>query len=100
MLTCGVWVGCDDRAAHFTSMEYGQGARAAMPVFGKFMNLCYNDPALPYMSAVANPDPNNKTRMRDFVAPDGFTGNAYGCLPKDSEGNEVKTTIIDQKDWD
>ena len=100
MLTCGVWVGCDDRAAHFTSMEYGQGARAAMPVFGKFMNLCYNDPVLPYMSAVANPDPRDKMRMRDFVAPDGFTGNAYGCLPKDGDGNEVKTTIIDQKDWD
>ena len=47
-----------------------------------------------------NPDPNDKTRMRDFVAPDGFTGNAYGCLPKDAEGNEVRTTIIDQKDWD
>ena len=99
MLTCGVWVGCDDRAEHFTSMEYGQGARAAMPVFGKFMNRCYNDPALPYMSAVANPDPSRKM-MRDFVAPDGFEGNAYGCLPKDGEGNEIKTTIIEQKDWD
>ena len=75
-------------------------AKSTMPVFGKFMNLCYNDPALPYMSAVANPDPNNKNRMRDFVAPDGFTGNAYGCLPKDGDV-EMRTTILEEQEkWD
>ena len=31
MLTCGVWVGCEDRAAHFRTITYGQGARAALP---------------------------------------------------------------------
>lgn len=92
MLTCGVWVGCDDRSAHFTSMAYGQGARAAMPVFGRFMNKCYNDPKLPYydvVKAAKGDDP-----RYTFKAPDGFIGNEYGCLPQD-DTKEITTTIMD-----
>ena len=88
-LTCGVWVGCDDRAAHFTSMEYGQGARAAMPVFGLFMQKCYNDPHLPYKQIADNPtDP----RYR-FAPPDGFEGNEYGCLPDEPNANTTAPPI-------
>ena len=41
-----VWTGFDDERIHFTSMEYGQGARAALPVWANFMKRCYADPAL------------------------------------------------------
>ncbi|QSB27424.1 penicillin-binding protein 1A [Flavobacterium sp. CLA17] len=45
-LVTGVWVGCEDRSARFKSLTYGQGATAALPVWGYFMKLCYADPGL------------------------------------------------------
>lgn len=45
-LVTGVWVGCEDRSARFKSITYGQGATAALPVWGYFMKLCYKDPEL------------------------------------------------------
>lgn len=45
-LVTGVWVGCEDRSARFKSITYGQGATAALPVWGYFMKLCYADPTL------------------------------------------------------
>jgi penicillin-binding protein 1A len=40
-LVTGCWVGCDDRAVHFRDLEFGQGARMAMPIYGKFMQKVY-----------------------------------------------------------
>ena len=45
-LVAVVWAGFDDERIHFTSMEYGQGARAAMPIWAYFMKKCYSDPTL------------------------------------------------------
>lgn len=45
-LVTGVWVGCEDRSARFKSLTYGQGATAALPVWGYFMKLCYEDETL------------------------------------------------------
>jgi penicillin-binding protein 1A len=42
-LVTGVWVGCEDRSARFKSITYGQGATAALPVWGYFMKKCYAD---------------------------------------------------------
>jgi penicillin-binding protein 1A len=46
-LVCGVWVGGDDRSIHFRS-RMGEGARSAMPIFGKFMQSVYTDSKLGY----------------------------------------------------
>lgn len=45
-LVTGVWVGCEDRSARFKSITYGQGATAALPIWGYFMEMCYADPEL------------------------------------------------------
>jgi penicillin-binding protein 1A len=45
-LACGVWVGCEDRSARFKGITYGQGATAALPIWGMFMKKCYNDETL------------------------------------------------------
>jgi penicillin-binding protein 1A len=45
-LVTGVWVGCEDRSARFKSLTYGQGATAALPVWGYFMKKCYEDETL------------------------------------------------------
>lgn len=45
-LITGVWAGCEDRAAHFRSLDYGQGATVALPMWALYMKKCYNDPNL------------------------------------------------------
>lgn len=45
-LVAGVWVGFDDHRVKFTSW-YGQGARAALPIWAKFMEGVYKELKLP-----------------------------------------------------
>jgi len=42
-LVTGVWSGCEDRAAHFRTIHYGQGANMALPVFAEYMQRVYTD---------------------------------------------------------
>ncbi|TXI14002.1 MAG: penicillin-binding protein [Pedobacter sp.] len=44
-LVTGIWVGCDERSAHFKNSETGEGSRTALPIFGKFMEKVYRDPS-------------------------------------------------------
>lgn len=48
-LTFGAWVGGEERKIHFNSMQYGQGAAAALPIAALFMQKVYaNQEALGY----------------------------------------------------
>ncbi|GAA3961377.1 transglycosylase domain-containing protein [Pedobacter ginsengiterrae] len=47
-LVTGVWVGCDERTAHFKNGEQGEGSRTALPIFAKFMEKVYHDPTSGY----------------------------------------------------
>lgn len=47
-LVTGVWVGGEERYIHFNSMAFGQGARAALPIYGLYMQKVYGDSKLPY----------------------------------------------------
>jgi penicillin-binding protein 1A len=40
-LVTGVWVGGEDRATHFKSIRYGQGAAMALPIWGLYMKANY-----------------------------------------------------------
>lgn len=42
-LAVGIWVGNEDRAAHFRQTQLGQGATMALPIWGLFMDKCYKD---------------------------------------------------------
>lgn len=46
-LVAGVWIGFDDQRIKFTGW-YGQGGKAAAPVWGRFMAKVYKDDRLPY----------------------------------------------------
>ncbi len=59
-LVTGVWVGGEDRATHFKSILYGQGASMALPIWGLYMKDNY-----------ANEDLN--ISMEDFEAPEEMT---------------------------
>ncbi len=45
-LVTGVWVGNEDRAAHFRGITYGQGATMALPIWAIYMKKCYTDQTL------------------------------------------------------
>jgi len=45
-LVTGVWVGGENRAVHFATTTYGQGATMALPVWALYMKKCYADKEL------------------------------------------------------
>jgi penicillin-binding protein 1A len=45
-LVAGVWVGGEDRSIHFNSMQEGQGATMALPIWAKFFTKVYADKKL------------------------------------------------------
>jgi len=45
-LVTGVWVGGEDRAIHFKSITYGQGASMALPIWGLYMKKNYENKEL------------------------------------------------------
>ncbi len=47
-IVVGVWVGGEERYIHFNTMALGQGAKSALPIYGKFMQRVYADPQLGY----------------------------------------------------
>lgn len=42
-LVTGVWVGGEDRAIHFKTIKYGQGASTALPIWGLYMKANYEN---------------------------------------------------------
>jgi len=58
-LVSGVWVGCEDRSAHFRSTDLGQGASMALPIWGLYMKKIYADKSL-------------KVSQNDFEKPEGL----------------------------
>ncbi len=78
-LVTGVWVGNEDRSAHFRTIANGQGATMALPIWALFMKKCYADPNL-HVSKESFERPKNLTinvdcaterkRIRDTTARD------------------------------
>jgi penicillin-binding protein 1A len=44
-LVSGAWVGGENRSIRFRTMELGQGARLALPIWGIYMQKVYNNKA-------------------------------------------------------
>lgn len=56
-LVTGVWVGGEDRATHFKTGKYGQGAAMALPIWGVYMKANYANEELGVSdSAFKKPD--------------------------------------------
>ncbi len=84
-LVTGVWVGGEERYIHFNTMALGQGARAALPVYGYYMQKVYADKKLPY------------SQDTKFVFPADFNacGGEIFETSGDSEVEEVSEGIFD-----
>lgn len=64
-LIAGVWVGNDEQFLRFRSTGLGQGASAAMPVWGKFFNKVINDPKYKYIKDAKFFTPSDTTLVDD-----------------------------------
>lgn len=70
-LVTGVWVGAEDRSVRFRTMEWGQGARMALPIYGYYMQKVYKDPVIALSTT-------------DFTPPASYDPNMFSCS---GEGN-------------
>lgn len=59
-LSTGVWVGGEDRAIHFETIGYGQGATMALPIWGNYMRTLYENPEF-------------GISKEDFIAPENLS---------------------------
>ena len=65
-LVTGVWTGGEDKQVRFRSMLWGQGARAALPIYGYYMQKVYGDKSL-------------KISTGDFEVPIGYDPELFNC---------------------
>ncbi|MFL5754618.1 MAG: penicillin-binding protein 1A [Bacteroidia bacterium] len=83
-LAAGCWVGGEDRSVHFNSMENGQGARMALPIWGGFFRRVYNDKTI-------------KISKGDFFRPARMTEVELDC---DKYDDETKDVFGDESGYD
>ena len=78
-LVTGVWVGAEDRATHFETIAYGQGATMALPIWGMFMKKCYENEEL-------------GISKEDFVAPEDLSIpiDCEALIPAEENSSEAK----------
>ena len=76
-LVTGVWVGAEDRATHFETIAYGQGATMALRIWGLYMKKCYENESL-------------GISVEDFLAPEELN------IPIDCES--IKPVLKDNND--
>lgn len=76
-LVTGVWVGAEDMAIRFRSMEWGQGARLALPIYGYMMQDVYKDPKIHISTG-------------EFEVPFGYASSMYNCSNKSGSDDGQK----------
>ncbi|NGM66286.1 penicillin-binding protein 1A [Sphingobacterium sp. SGR-19] len=87
-LVTGVWTGAEDRGIRFHSMASGQGAQAALPIFGLYMKKVYGDKNLHYTQEDFPLPPGGLTREIDCSQYKEFLGvpSSEGSLNDDRLG--------------
>lgn len=83
-LVTGVWVGGDDKAVHFRTITYGQGASMALPIWGLYMKKNYANKELGVSDG-------------EFEKPEELSINV-DCSKKSTE-EDVKIDVEDDLDF-
>lgn len=83
-LATGVWVGAEDRAVRFRTMQWGQGGRMALPIYGYYMQDVYKNPKIGLSTT-------------DFKAPEGYDPNQFKCNGDEAQsyGSGVEDAAAD-----
>ncbi len=90
-LTTVVWTGGELRSIHFLSMNYGQGARMALPIFGHYMRSIYDDGKLNFYRGDF-PKPN--LPAEDFIWDESVYEQELLEGSDDDDGGTSQTTTI------
>ena len=85
-LVTGVWVGGEDRATHFKSILYGQGASMALPIWALYMKSNYANEEL-------------GISMEEFPKPEGLTINV-DCSKENLDTPQKDNLEDDLDDFD
>ncbi len=91
-LVTGIWVGHEDRAAHFASTANGQGAKMAMPIWAYYMKENYKNNKLGISNDVFE-EPVNESEI-DFNCSEYNGFKAFG-KPQISPNESIKVDSID-----
>lgn len=83
-LVAGVWIGFDNQSIKFGS--YGEGGRAAAPIWGRLMSKIYADQSLPY-----------KKRNFDFPRIDTTNEVIMGTFMTESEAESLKKDSVNER---
>jgi len=78
-LVTGIWVGAEDRSVRFKSMNFGQGARMALPIYGLYMKQVYKDAHIGLSTL-------------DFAEPPDYDPKKYECA------DVIVDEVIDEGD--
>jgi penicillin-binding protein 1A len=81
-LVTGVWTGCEDRSAHFRTLDLGQGANMALPIWANYMKKVYADPSL-------------RISKRDFDLPSKPLSVEFNCDKYQPPKKKKKVNIED-----
>lgn len=71
-LLAGAWVGAEDRRVHFRSIDLGQGASMALPIWGKFFSKVYADKSFKKYKSKSfqiSPEALDKLSCADYLPP-------------------------------
>jgi penicillin-binding protein 1A len=65
-LVTGVWVGGEDRSIHFRTSDYGEGAKMAMLIFGRYIEKVYNAELYDYQRGAFTRKPTELTVHKPY----------------------------------
>jgi len=84
-LAAGCWVGGEDRAVHFNTMEQGQGASMALPIWAKFFQKVYADKTI-------------KLSKGDFERPKKMNEIELDCSKYEDDNKQIMEDNSSDKD--
>jgi penicillin-binding protein 1A len=91
-LVAGMWVGGEERSIHFKNSATGEGAKTALPIFGRFMEKVYADKSLGITMGYL-PKPTIKIEKpyncRTPYVPKDSTNRSVGDSTKATEGGDL-----------
>ncbi len=90
-LVCGMWVGGEDRSIHFRNGSNGQGARAALPIYGLFMRKVYGDKSL---DVSKGPFPKPAQPLSIEIDCSRYYGGQRDTIPVDQKLNQTDLDIL------
>lgn len=76
-LVSGVWVGCEDRAAHFLTTDNGSGTNMALPIWAYYMKDVWKDEKLPYVGG-------------EFDVPESLSHVSFDCTQSGGATNSPR----------